>query len=122
MKVRINNIECRLSQGRYEILQWYKNSYYGSEKKLIEDGYERINHDSGGFSFRNGNHSIDGSCFKNPESCCTIAYLTFDRGENCCDLTTVGTRLLELGKTDKKTFFKVYKIAEKEIRKIQNKK
>lgn len=122
MKIRIDNIECRLSQERYDIVRWYENSYYNSEEKLIEEGYERVEHENVNFSFKKDYHIINGSCFKNPESCYTIAHLEFDRGEGCSDLTTVGTRLLELDKNDRETFFKVYKIAEKKIKKIQNKK
>ena len=69
------------------------------------------------FSFKKSHHSIHGSCFKNPESCYTIATLHYDKSEGCCDMKPVGPRLLELKKQDRKDFFKVYKIAEKNIRK-----
>ena len=38
MKIRIDNIECRFSQGRYEIIKWYSNKYYGAEEQMIADG------------------------------------------------------------------------------------
>ena len=117
MKIRLGNIECRFSQERYEIVKWYPNNYFGAEERMIEEGYERVEHPNGEFSFKKPHHSIHGSCFKNPESCYTIATLHYDKSEGCCDMKTVGPRLLELNKADRKEFFKVYKIAEKNIRK-----
>ena len=115
MKIRLGNIECRYSQVRYEIVKWSPNSYFGAEERLVAEGYERVEYASGGFSYKKPNHTIDGSCFKNPESCYTIATLHYDEGEGCCDMKTVGPRLLELNKADRKEFFEVYKIAEKYI-------
>ncbi len=40
MRIRINNIECRVSHGRYEIIKWQPNCYYGKEAEYIEDGWE----------------------------------------------------------------------------------
>ena len=117
MKIRLGDIECRFSQNRYEIVKWLKNEYYGAEQEMIDKGYERVEYANGGFAFKKTSHTVDGSCFKNPESCYTIASLKYSVGEGCCDLTTVGTRLLELNKQERKEFFKVYKIAEKNIRK-----
>jgi hypothetical protein len=37
MKIRIDNIECRFSHGRYDIIKWYPNDYYGKEEKMIEE-------------------------------------------------------------------------------------
>ena len=121
MKIRIDNIECRFSHGRYDIIKWYPNDYYGKEEKMIEEeGYERIEYGKGGFGLKKDHHTIDSSCFKNPESCYTVAYLEYDDDEQCCDLTTVGPRLLKLKKKDRKAFFQVYKIADEVIR-LENK-
>jgi hypothetical protein len=117
MKIRIDNIECRFSHGRYDIIKWYPNDYYGKEEKMIEeDGYERVEYGNGGFGLRKDHHTIDSSCFQNPESCYTVAYLEYDDDEQCCDLTTVGPRLLKLKKKDRKAFFQVYKMADEAIR------
>ena len=110
MKIRIDNIECRFSQGRYEIIKWYPNSYYGTEAKHLEEGYVL----SDGF-YRKNNLSIGESCFKNPESCFTIATLHYDDGEGCCDMHTIGTRLLNLNKQERDDFFDVYAMAEDRI-------
>lgn len=111
MRIRINDIECRFSQGRYEIIKWQPNDYYGREQAYAENGWVL----SGGF-FRRDNVSIDANCFVNPESCYTIATLHYDDSEGCCDITSVGPRLLNLSKTDRDDFFTVYEYAEDRIR------
>lgn len=116
MRIRIDNIECRFSQGRYEIIKWYPNTYYGSEERLIKEGYTKDTYPSGRWQMKKDWHSIDMSCFDNPESCYTIATLAYDDDERCCDMTTVGPRLLELDDAERKDFFAVYKYAEDRIR------
>ena len=111
MRIRINQIECRFSQGRYEIVKWFPNSYYGKEQEYVDNGYVL----SGGF-YRNANVSISESCFENPESCCTIATLHYNDDEGCCDMQTIGPRVLELSKPDRTDFFAVYEYAEDRIR------
>ena len=111
MKIRINQFECRFSQGRYEIIKWYPNSYYGAEAKYLEDGYVF----SGGF-YRKDYSSISESCFKHPESCFTVATLHYDDGEGCCDMRTIGPRVLDLDKQERDDFFEVYALAEDRIR------
>jgi len=114
--VRINNIECRFSQERYAIVKWFKNEYYEAEQRLIDEGYERIEYPNNRWQMKRGWHNIDMSCFVNPESCYTIATLHYDNDEMCCDMTTVGPRLLELNIIERDTFFKVYELAEEMIR------
>jgi len=111
MRIRINQIECRFSQGRYEIIKWYPNGYYGKEQEYVDNGWEL----SGGF-YRNDNVSIHENCFVNPESCYTVATLHYDDGEGCCDMHTVGPRLLQLSKSERADFFAVYEYAEDRIR------
>lgn len=120
MNIRINNIECRFLHNRYDIVKWYPNTYYGTEEKLIEEGYKRINFGDGGFALTKDHHTIHHSCFANKESCYTVATLEYDKDERCVDMVTVGPRLLNLKKEDRKSFFQVYKIADEVIR-YQNK-
>ena len=115
MKVRINNIECRLLQTRYEIIKWYPNEYYNTEQKLIEEGYEKIEFGNGDWSLKKDYHSINSSCFKNPESCHVIAWLKYDGNEFCTELESVGSRLLGLNKKERDDFFTVYELANKMI-------
>jgi hypothetical protein len=110
MKIRINQIECRFSQGRYEIVCWQPNSYYGAEAQHLEEGYIL----SGGF-YRKNNLSISESCFKHSESCFTVATLHYDKEEGCCDMCTIGPRLVQLDRKHREDFFAVYELAEDRI-------
>ena len=111
MRIRINDIECRFSQGRYEIVKWQPNHYYGKKAEYLEGGWIS---DSG--FLRLNNTSIQESIFDYPESCYTIATLHYDDDEGCCDLKTVGPRLLNLDKPDRADFFAVYEYAEDRIK------
>jgi len=111
MKIRINQIECRFSQGRYEIVRWQPNSYYNKQEEYLASGWELSN----GF-YRKDFTSVSEGCFVNPETCYTIATLHYVDGEGCCDMRTVGPRLLELDRTDREDFFAVYELAEDRIR------
>ena len=111
MKIRINQIECRHSQGRYEIVRWQPNSYYNKQEEYLADGWEH----SRGF-YHKGFTSVSEGCFVNPETCYTVATLHYEDGEGCCDMRTVGPRLLELDRPDREDFFAVYELAEERIR------
>jgi len=111
MRIRINQIECRFSQGRYEIVKWYPNSYYGKEQEYVDKGW-KVGEDF----YRLNNTSIHKNCFKNPESCYTVATLQYDDDERCCDMQTIGPRLLQLSKPERDDFFAVYEYAEDRIR------
>ena len=117
MRIRINNIECRFSQGRYEIVKWQPNEYYQAEQRLLDEGYERVEYPNNRWQMKRGWHNIDMSCFVNPENCYTIATLDYDADEMCCDMITVGARLLSLDKPERDDFFAVYEYAEERIRK-----
>lgn len=120
MRVRINNIECRFSQGRYEIVKWYPNDYYGAEEKMISEGWEKVTSERG-WSLRKGQTSVMDGCFRNPESCYTIATLKWDSHEDWCVMTTVGNRLLGLDEDDRQDFFDVYNLSEGKILKENEK-
>lgn len=117
MKVRINNIEARTSQNRYEIVKYYLNGYYGFEEAMIKDGYVKTVFGDGlmDFALTRNHHTVHGSCFADKESCIVIAVLDYDEDEQCCDLTTIGPRVLDLNEEERKNFFDVYAIAEKMI-------
>lgn len=115
MRIRINNIECRFSQGRYEIIKWYPNEYYDAEEKMISEGWERVEKDGEFYGLRKGRSTVTASCFKNPESGYTVATLEWDRGEDWCNMKTIGNRLLELDEVTRQDFFDVYQLAEDRI-------
>jgi hypothetical protein len=90
MRIRINQIECRFSQGRYEIVKWQPNCYYGKQQEYIDNGWIL----SGGM-YRLNNTSISEGLFALPETCYTVATLHYDDDERCCSMKTVGARLLD---------------------------
>jgi hypothetical protein len=109
------DIECRLTQTRYEIIKWFPNEYYNAEQKLIEEGYEKVEFGNGDWNLKKDYHSINSSCFKNPESCYVIAWLKYDEDEYCTELESVGDRILNLDKKERDDFFTVYELANKMI-------
>ena len=117
MKIRIENIECRLSQNQYEFVKWYPNKYFGTKAQLIAEGYELIVSQDDDFSLVKHNHHIHGSCFQSPESCYTIATIVYDKNERCTEIQSVGSRLLDLTKKERIYFFEVYHYADKQIKK-----
>ena len=113
MKIRINNIECRnqtSNSGNYEIVKWYKNSYYGTEQEMLDEGY--IYKDR---YYTKDNINIHEDCFKSPESCFVIAWLEINHNEPDVNLNTVGSRLLGLDNEERNDFFDVYRIANNKI-------
>ena len=110
MRIRINQLECRYSQGRYEIIKWYKHEYYGTEQEMLEEGYIHKN----GYYTRD-NINIHEDCFKSPESCFVVAWLEINHKEPDTDLRTVGSRLLGLDNDERNDFFDVYRIANNKI-------
>lgn len=104
---RYGNVENRNNR----IVLWYTNPYYGSEGRLISEGWTKDNYGS----FHKGNSHINNSCFKNKESCITIAYVEEDTDEYTTKLVSVGERLLSLTKQERKDFFKVYEYMHNEI-------
>jgi len=111
MKIRINDIECRFAQSRYEIVKFSQNEQYGKQEEYAEHGWILEK----GF-FVKDNHRIQAQLFNSPETCYTIATLRYDSREGCCDMETVGSRLLDLNVNDRKDFFDVYQIAEDRIK------
>jgi len=120
-KVRINNIECRkytstkTKDTHYEIIKWYDNKYFGKRDKMLSEEWKET---FGGEGITNGSYTIDNSCFKNRESCYTVASLYLNRKEPDVYLKSVGSRLLDLSKEEINDFFEVYRIANKKIGKI----
>lgn len=124
MKIRINNIEARTSQNRYEIVRYYPNIYYRTEEELIKEGYVKTVFGDGliDFALSRTGHTVHGSCFENKEFCYVIAVLDYVEDEACCDLTTIGPRVLNLDEEERRDFFDVYALAEKMVRKENERK
>jgi hypothetical protein len=116
IKVRINNIEFRTTgRNRGEIIKWYPNNYYGKLEQYLNDGWEDV---GPGIMSKGEDHygcTISKDCFKNKESCFVVAWVQFDESNDCCDMTTVGPRVIELDKEERDTFFEVYELADKKL-------
>jgi hypothetical protein len=116
IKVRINNVEFRNncntnpSIDKGEFLVWEPCSYYGKYDEYIKNGWV----EKGDFLSKDS-CSVSVSFFDRKETCYVIAWLNYDRKEECCDLESVGPRLLELNEENKKDFFEVYAIADKKM-------
>lgn len=88
----------------YEIVKWSKNNYFGNE-----NNYELV----GGFYREKNNKnsiSVHPSCFKNPETCYTLAYwVNMDHDECYPDLKFVGARPFDLNETETLVFMNLAK-------------
>ena len=113
MRIRINNIEARsiINSFKYEIVKWENNSYYNKKQEYIDKGY--IEED--GFLKKDGSN-IQESIFHKKETCYVIAWLEKD-SESQLKFTSVGVRPIELKKSEIKEVSKVWKIANKMIKK-----
>ena len=107
---RVNNIGFMIGgNGSLHIVKYYKNQYFGNFDKMVSEGW--VPNKEGGLY--KDCVTITESCFKNPESCYTVAFLELDEDEYTTNLTTVGDRVLDLNKSGRDDFFKVYKKAHK---------
>jgi len=117
MKVRINNIGAepiaylgKKPEGhQYEcaIVKYHPNRYWGELENYLKNGWK----DEGDY-IESENLSINKNCFKNKETNYVIAFLRYDKHEQCTRLESVGDRLLYIEESEKKDFFKVYEIAD----------
>ena len=116
IKVRINNVEFRNncntnpSIDKGEFLVWEPCSYYGKYDEYIKDGFV----EKDGF-LRKERSNISVKFFDMKETCYVIAWLKYDKREWCCDLESVGPRVLELSEENRRDFFEVYAIADKKM-------
>lgn len=122
VKIRIGNLELRKASylckepevPAYHIDKWVPNEHYKQERKYIKDGdYYRPKNCS-------LNYKIHKNCFKNPESCYSIA--SFDRDkEGFYELHFIGDRpLFLLNKEEKEIFWKLMSIGDNILNKINN--
>lgn len=112
IKIRINNIEFHsssLDRSSGEFVKYYKNERYGKIEKYLEDGY--VYSSCKNFLVK-GLCNIDVSLFKKEETCFVISFLKYVENEDCCTLTSVGSRILNLSPEDREDFFSVYSFAE----------
>ena len=115
INVRINNIEFRTTgKSKGEIIQWLPNHYYGKLSDYLESGEWS---ESGGNCIVSKGGSIDKNLFKNEQYCIVVAWLQYEEANECCDMSTVGPRVLNLSQEERDTFFEVYELADRKLTK-----
>lgn len=125
--IRVGNIESRkptylfnppVDDKNIDIVVWNPNPYYGWESNYDwdENGCAHLKDD---YRVR-----IHPSCFKNPESCISIAGFKYDPKESCYELQHVCFRPFELSEQDYKDYLyvirQVYKALDKELKENKN--
>jgi hypothetical protein len=114
VRIRINDIECRLykttqvSEPFYEIVKWQPNPYYNKLQEYLDNGYVES---KDGSMIQKDNMGLSKGMFTNPESCYTIAHLELDMKEFDTTLKSIGSRLLDLTEDERIDFFEAYKIS-----------
>lgn len=97
-KIRIGNIEIRptkslLDKEYYDIIKWEPNSHYNMENEYpVVDGDYRMKSEG-------SNCRVHKSCFKNRETCYSIASFEEDK-EGYLNLNSVGSRLWDISKDE----------------------
>jgi hypothetical protein len=116
LNIRINNLQFRsTSQSSGEFIKWSVNPLYNNLLSHLDNGWEDL-----GDRITKAHCSISKSLFNLPETCIVIAFLEVCKGENCCDLTSVGSRLLDLSLQERNEFFEIYSMAETKLVNLSN--
>ena len=116
LNIRINNLQFRsTSQSSGEFIKWSVNSLYNNLLSYLDNGWE----DHGEYITKS-HCSMQKSLFSLSETCITIAFLEANKNENCCELTSVGPRMLDLTPLERNDFFEIYTLAESKLLALSN--
>ena len=116
LHIRINNLQFRsTSQSSGEFIKWSVNPLHNNLLSYLDNGWE-----DHGDRITKSHCSMQKSLFSLPETCITIAFLEANKNENCCDLSSVGPRILELSLQERNDFFEVYTLAETKLLTLSN--
>ena len=116
LHIRINNLQFRsTSQSSGEFIKWSVNPLYNNLLSYLDNGWE----DHGDYITKS-HCSMQKSLFSLPETCITIGYLEANKNENCCNLSSVGPRILDLSLSERNDFFEVYTLAESKLLSLSN--
>ena len=116
LHIRINNLQFRsTSQSSGEFIKWSVNPLHNNLLSYLDNGWE--DHVE---VITKGHISMQKSLFSLPETCITIGYLEANKNENCCELTSVGPRILDLTPLERNDFFEVYTLAESKLLSLSN--
>lgn len=85
----------------YDIIYWYPNCYYKRENEFIKDGDWYLYPD-------NPYSRVHKDCFKNEQSCFSIAFFNID-SEGTYELRFVGDRPLNITLEERDIFWKLIK-------------
>ena len=109
LKIRRGNIgfkkytSTKTEEDLYEIVKLEPNPYYNKEEEYRDNGYIET---YGEYSLQKGNHIIDKTLFKNPESCYVLAWLK--KSEYGFVLESIMDRLTKLSTEEWNSFIEVY--------------
>ena len=112
VKIRIGNLELRKASylceepevPAYHIDKWVPNVHYKQQRKYIKDGdYYRPKNSE--YQYR-----IHKNCFKNPESCYSIAEFEYNEKEGCYEFKFIDNRPLELNVDEQAILFKLIRL------------
>jgi len=115
--MRYENIEYRTTsclgkEGTYEeIVCWYKNPQYGTEKRLKKEGWT---FDKDGDAHLDNCH-IHHGMFKTKELCYTVAFVEWNNAHDEFDVRSVGKRAFELEGKDRENFMMILDKISEEI-------
>ena len=117
MNFRVGNIECRKTDSlKYEIVQWYPNSFYGKKQSYLDAGWQEIQNDYNKRKYLSKDScTIPQNVFEHKESCQVVAFLEHNNIALEVDMHTVGSRLLRLDEDDLDSFMSLYRIADQFI-------
>lgn len=113
---RISNLEIRPTtyllpkenwpkNPSWSIDYWYPNAYYGHESEYI-----RSESDPDWYYLSNSKYCrIHKDCFKNPQSCFSIASFRYDNHEGLYELSFIGDRPVQLTKEERDIFWELIK-------------
>ena len=116
LHIRINNLQFRsTSQSSGEFIKWSVNPLHNNLLSYLDNGWE----DHGDYITKS-HCSMQKSLFSLSETCITIGYLEANKNENCCNLSSVGPRILDLSLSERNDFFEVYTLAESKLLALSN--
>jgi hypothetical protein len=120
IKIRLGNLELRKAvyickepkYPSYHIDKWEPNKYYKQEREYIKDGDYYRPKDS--YKYR-----IHKNCFKNPETCYSVASFHRDK-EGFYELRFICDRPLNLSKEEREIFWKLVSIGNDILNNMNN--
>ena len=99
----------------WDIDYWYPNGYYGRESEYIHPVVAGIEQKDWYVNPMYPFGRIHKDCFKNPQSCMTIASFNYNSHEGCYELGFVGDRPIQLTKEERDIFWELLEYGFKQL-------